>query len=266
MKKILILCLMPLLFIIGCKKDNSKTAAPTTTVLLSNITAKYSAGVNFSYSGKQLTQFVIEYSGAISPETHAFNYNSQGQLTGTTITNSYYKYTNSVITFTTGGRISAIKFYLKGNVLDGEALFTYQNGDLVEIVNGYELSTTGPGDTSSINFTYDSNHHRLSEIINGSVTNSKTYSNFDNKSNYLQAIPYPEYFTAVYSGGFDMYTDYPYAANNASSAAISPGSINYSYQYNSYGYPSVANYQVYFSGEGNQTSDSWNLTYQEVTN
>jgi hypothetical protein len=266
MKKLLILWLIPVSFIIACKKDNTKTVTPTTTVLLSGITAKNGPGINFNYNGKQLTSFIIQYSAPLSPETHTFNYNSQGQLTGTTITNSFYKYTYSIITLNSNGKISAIKFYLADNVLDGEALFTYQNGDLVKVLNGYLLSTVVPIDTIGTTFTYDTSHHRLSETMNGGVTTSKTYSSFDTKNNYLQAIPYPEYFTAAYINGFDMYTDYPDAANNASGAVITPGSVNYTYQYNSFGYPSTTAYQVYFAGEGNQNSDSWSLTYIQVTN
>ena len=95
--------LMAAILITSCSKSGNKPATSKPTVLLTKITNNQ-AGIpgygksfmEFTYSGKLLTKevdYTYKQDGSIdNTETTTFNYGSNNNLTGTTITNSNSSY------------------------------------------------------------------------------------------------------------------------------------------------------------------------------
>jgi YD repeat-containing protein len=191
----------------------------------------------FTYSGKQLTQAVINhYSITPDVETDLFNYDSNGHLTGTTISHTQansYNDVSSTVTYN-GSNISEIKFYLAANVLDRDIKLTYTNGRLTNWINSNEVSDT---------YSYDGSGNNTQEVAaeyqngqaDGSV-NTTTSTTFDSKSNLTLAVPLWVYFR-VYTE--DQCLFYTPGTNNPVLSANNGTSFTYTYQYNSYGYPSA---------------------------
>jgi YD repeat-containing protein len=243
MKQTLSVLLLAATIISSCSKSSvNKPTTPTTllTQVTDNIPGDPYIGkplYQFTYNGKQLTQAVINhYSITPDVETDLFNYNSSGQLTGTTISHTLansYNDVSSTVTYS-GTNISEIKFYLAGNVLDRDIKLTYTNGKLTNWFNGNEVSDT---------YTYDSNGNNTKEVAaeyqngqaDGSVSTT-TSSSFDGKSNLTQALPLWVYFR-VYTEDQSLF--YTLGANNPVASNDNGTDFTYTYQYNSYGYPSI---------------------------
>lgn len=246
MKQTLSVLLLAATIISSCSKSSSnKTTKSTPTVLLTEVIDNISGDpyigkplYQFTYNGKQLTKAVINhYSITPDVETDLFNYDSNGHLTGTTISHSLvnsYDDVSSTVTYS-GDNISEIQFYSAPNVLDKnmDIKLTYANGKLTHWFNSYEVSDT---------YTYDSNGNNTTEVAteyqsgqpDGSVSTTIN-SGFDNQSNLTQAVPLWIYFRAYTEDQCLAYTpgtNNPLTSNDG-------GAFTYTYQYNSYGYPSA---------------------------
>jgi YD repeat-containing protein len=245
MKQTLSMLLLAATIISSCSKSSdNKTTKSTSATLLTEVTDNTSGDpyigkplYQFTYNGKQLTQAVINhYSITPDVETDLFNYDSNGHLTGTTISHTQansYNDVSSAVTYD-GSNISEIKFYLAGNVLDRDIKLTYTNGKLSNWFNGNEVSDT---------YTYDNNGNNTKEVAaeyqsgqaDGSIS-TMTSSTFDSKSNLTQAVPLWAYFR-VYTE--DQCLFYTLGTNNPVASNDNGTAFTYTYQYNSYGYPSA---------------------------
>ena len=169
-----------------------------------------------------------------------FNYDNQGHLTGTTISNSPNNEVSSTVIYN-GNNISEIKFYKAGNILERDLTITYQNGNVINL-----LCTSNLNSSVGYAFQYDSSNHAIKEVLNDIVDGTTntcvlSFTNFDENYNITQAVPFWEYFW--FSAG-SFFINYPPGVNNSISDSVSctPGSSGLntiSYQYNIYGYPST---------------------------
>ena len=271
MKKRLVLFLVVLLVVISCKKKDSNPIV-NGTVLLSKVidndpnSATYGSTLaQFSYNGKQLTSAAY-LSGLWSGQCHcvinylettSFNYDSQGNLVGTTISNTTPNYSGdigSVITYNSNN-ISGIRFYKAGNVADRDVTVTYQNGTVQTfIIKFYNVQTslnTYGTVTQNINFSYNSGNNAIQELQTDSLDGRQSIltSNFDNKAGLSQAIPFWIYFN-IDTRSFDIiggespigFPVTPGAGNPITISTAENDIIDFTYtlayQYNTYGYPS----------------------------
>jgi YD repeat-containing protein len=245
MKKSLFLLLSSALVITACKKDNSSTTPTPTgsTILLTKITNNISGDpafgktfIEFSYNGKQLTKEVLysyKTDGSISnAETTTFTYDSNANLTGTTITNSnsaaYVSNVSATIT-ATGSNITEFKLYGANNVLNDDITFTYQNGKLASSTSANEGINT---------YTYNSDGNNTQRVTDHALLNKS----FDTKSNLSSALPYWVYFAYIQFPDGD-YQGVPLHPGTHNVLSFDDGSGNtdtYTYQYNDFGYPSVS--------------------------
>jgi hypothetical protein len=246
MKQTLFMLLLAAMLATSCSKNNGSTKEPTKqepTVLLTKVTNltpgdpdNGKALATFTYSGKRLTKAVINhYSITPDIETDVFNYNGNGQLTGTTITHTLantYNYLSSAVTYN-GSDPAKITFYKTNNVVASENTLTYQSGKLTKWYNPNEVEVA---------YTYDGNGHNTKQVAteySGGQPNGYVYPvsylTFDNKSNLTQALPYWVYFR---TGIQEEYLGYMPGTNNALTVNDDGTNLTYSYEYNSNGYPS----------------------------
>ncbi len=244
MKQTLSVLLLAATIISSCSKSSVNKSTPSTpsvllTEVIDNTTGDPNIGkplYQFTYNGKRLTQAVIYHYPDV--ETDLFNYDSQGHLTGTTISHTVsntYDDVSSTVTYN-GSNISEIQFYSAPNVLDKnmDIKLTYTNGKLTNWFNSNEVSDT---------YTYDSNGNNTKEVAteyqngqpDGSIS-TVTSSSFDGKSNLTQALPLWAYFR-VYTE--DQSLLYTLGANNPVASNDNGTAFTYTYQYNSYGFPSA---------------------------
>jgi hypothetical protein len=263
MKQTLSMLLLAAILITSCKKaSNSKPTTTEPKVLLTKI-INNTAGdpyvgktlAEFTYNGKQLSQAVIySYSATPDIETDLFNYDSQGHLTGTTISHTLsrtYNDVSSTVTYT-GSNIGEIKFYKAGNVLDKDVTISHQNGKVSNWLNSNEVNDT---------YSYDNSGHITSELaveyLSGKPDGSQNVvsnSTFDDKSNLTQAIPLWIYFR-VYNE--DQSFGYTPGTNNPVAATDGGTNFTYGYQYNTYGYPSTISWT-------DQYAQSYKYEYTQV--
>lgn len=254
----------------SCKKSsNTPTTPKLPTVLLTkiidNTPSDFYNGkslAEFTYNGKQLSKAVIYgyggFTSGFSPydiETDLFNYDSQGHLTGTTISHSLtntYNEISSTVTYT-GGNISEIKFYTTGNVLDKDILISYQNGNLSSWFNNNEVNLT---------YTYNSSTNNTNQLAveyqSGQPDGNQyptTNTTFDSKSNLSQALPFWIYFRVYLEDQSFTFTP---GLNNPLNSNDNGTAFSYNYQYNSNGYPSTISFQ------DNNPLVSYNYQYTQV--
>jgi len=231
----------------GCNLSADSTVL--LTAIIDNNTSSGTYGqpiITFSYTGNQLTKSIL-YESTDTYRTDVFNYNSQGVLTGTTIT-----YTqggkivpitladstdvSSTITYT-GRDISEIKFYADPATIYEDATYTWSNHSLVSL-------TDAPAPIAN----YDGFTYTYAYNSSGDITG---YSSVDDSHNITSALPLWIYFAIDFDGTI-------WELSNP--GAHNPTSYNgttYSYQYNSYNYPSQVT-GTYSDGE------TFSLKYQYV--
>jgi YD repeat-containing protein len=242
MKQTLSVLLLAATIISSCSKSSVNKSKPSTpSVLLTEVVDNTTGDANigkplyqFTYNGKLLAQAVINHYPDV--ETDLFNYNSSGQLTGTTISHTVvnsYNDVSSTVTYS-GSNIGEIKFYLAGNVLDRDITLTYTNGKLTNWFNSNEVSDT---------YSFDSSGNNTKEVAteyeNGQADGSVgtvTTSSFDTKSNLTTALPLWSYFR-IYTE--DQCLAYTLGTNNPVASNDNGTDFTYTYQYNSNGFPSA---------------------------
>lgn len=242
MKKIILSAITVALMTTSCSKSGgSGTEEPTPAtpiVLLTKITNATPGTDNgkvvaeFIYNGKQLIRANLDkQANGTFAEAHTFNYNAQGQPTGTTITSGQYGYRKADIVYN-GSTIGTITFTRYDNTVRGHTL-TYQNNRLAT----WRMDV-GFGIQIGLDYTYDANGHNSKRVETEYYTPAKTYTfnynTFDNKSNLASALPYWIYFRTYQVSGIGdvLGTNNPLTGNEDGSNA------NYIYTYNSNGYPS----------------------------
>jgi YD repeat-containing protein len=263
MKKTLFLLSLTVAILASCKSDTTglpqpTPATPTTllTKIINNTIGDAGFGkshLEFSYNGKQLIKAVrYEYKtdGSVNnAETTTFNYNSSGNLTGTTVTNSnsavFVTNVSSTIT-AIGNNISEIKLYQANNVLADDIVITYKNG----IVN----ETNSPL-SEKVVYTYNNAGNNTQGYI---TTNNL----FDSKNNLSKAWPFWLYFCYVqFPDGFLQGVPLYDGTNNVVGFTYSGSNYSYSYQYNSYDYPSIS---TSTAKAGNGAAMSYQYQYIQV--
>ncbi|UEG52595.1 hypothetical protein LLH06_16695 [Mucilaginibacter daejeonensis] len=242
MNKLTTLLLSAALLATSCSKSgDSNTDKPSSTqptVLLTKIT-NVTPGVDngkviaeFLYNGKQLIKANLDkQANGTFAEAHTFNYNSQSQLTGTTISSGQYGYRKADVTYN-GSNIATVAFTRYDNTVRGNTL-TYQNGRLAT----WRMDT-GFSPQIGIEYTYDANGHNSKRVETEYYTTPRTYAfnynSFDNKSNLASSLPYWIYFRTYQVSGIGdvLGTNNPLTGNEDGFTA------NFIYTYNSDGYPS----------------------------
>ena len=246
--------------LVSCtKKSNVQPTPKKTVTLVSQIIQNQSGApgygqpfANFTYNGTQLTKSTIN--GTVTN----FMYDSQGQLTGTTIApGSEEKYitqseVSSKVTYS-GNAISTITFYQAGNVAHRTVGITYAD-ELVKQIsdpNGYGIT----------NYTYNSagNLTQLYFIeynvgLADGYTNTRNTTSFDTHNNVTGALPMWLYFTCY--NLFDPAITVTPGKNNPIASSTAGDAFTYSYSYNSYGYPSAIN---------GYSGDSYKYNYMQVS-
>lgn len=231
------------LFLTSCSKSSdSNPEEPSTnqpTVLLTRITnvtpnnrdnGKVEA--EFTYTGKQLTRASLYKQAGTSnfEESHLFNYNAQGQLTGATINSGQYGYRKSEVTYN-GNNMGTISFTRYDNTVRGHTL-TYQNGKLA-----LWRMDVGFGIQVSCEYTYDNNGHNTKRIDTEQSTPARAYTynyaTFDSQGNLPSTLPNWIYFKAYGVGGLGDVI----GINNPLTGTEDGSNSTYSYTYNSSGYP-----------------------------
>ena len=264
--KAIFLILLAATFFSSCSKDsgNRPSANPATaTTLLSKIIVNDPGAPNygspateFVYNGKILTKAIIHIyvvepnlSPIIFTDTVSFKYNTSNVLISTV-----NKYSSGSSGFT-GASITANGNYIgfingtppANNVTTFNTSLSYQNNLLVGGLNtsaDRSLNIT----YTKYSFAYNSsgnNTAQISEVTNqSSNVDAKDTVNtltFDSSHNLYQALPYWEFFIFSNQGG-PGFPPYIAGTNNPLAAVKSKQSINYTYTYNSDGYPTQINW------------------------
>jgi len=246
MKKIIFSAIFLAQVITACtKKSNTGPDTSKATLLITRITnntageSGYSQALaEFAYDGKQLTQAKIySYDGTklSNTETHTFNYNTQGQLTGSTITHSVqnsYDYVSSTVTYT-GNNISKITFYKTGNVVGSDNTLSYSGDKLTRWFNPNNVDLA---------YSYDNSGNNIKQVateyVNGKADGSvytDQYTTFDSKRNLTAALPNWIYFRVCNQ---EEGLGYIPGTNNPLTGSEDGTNVYYSYGYNIYNYPS----------------------------
>ena len=243
-----------MLFFTACKK-NATNQPKSQSVLLSKIiyatpnASNYGqTAIEFVYNGTQLTKAICYAYSATVTQTANFSYNSQGQPNVITFDYSPAPFENS-------GFDSMAVFSYNGNVIDSMNVtnatltpfgssqenvnytFTYLNNNLIN----WSVPTH-----VDHNYTFDANGNNIEETYithdpNNDIIETTNNITFDNHPAIAQSIPYWKYFiTNPYYYSFLLYT--PFGTNNVVTSVVQEGAntynVAYSYEYNSYGYPS----------------------------
>ena len=243
--------LAPLIVLAACKKDHSGTSTnPASYALVGyatyeNGTLTDSVGLTYTSNTHLLNSYTVTVygGGATNSSTYQLEYSGTDIFRMNLVSQSvaYYLYH-----YNTDHQLDSIQFYTT-NTPDPVSSWAFKYNSAGQVSDEYDIYSSRVQDHDS--YSYDASGN-LSEALDSAFTpllqvDTITYSNYDNKTNPVKAMPgYPSVTSPLPAFGVQFFSSPNNYGTVATTIEIAPGqygvsTTNLTYQYNAAGLPTA---------------------------